>query len=196
MMRAHTWRKSTVLQSGAERAIYCSSSIWQTKELIVDFRRKEAKTPLSTSLELWWSRWRGIGFLELPSHLGHRTSSLWLKKLVTPHTEIQYIYQNVYMTSGVITESQRCFYTIQSKIEWERNSLSKFRIDRSITEADSDFKIHNFYIILWYINGSFHNEKLRQVIIKDRIKDYQKKQYLIYICICCCKATVIIAQLA
>lgn len=42
MMRAHIREKSTIMQRGAQRPIYCSTSA-KTKELIVDFRKKGGK---------------------------------------------------------------------------------------------------------------------------------------------------------
>ncbi len=41
MMRRHIGRISTVLQSGTQRTTYCPT---KTKELIIDFRKKEAMT--------------------------------------------------------------------------------------------------------------------------------------------------------
>ena len=68
----HTGSKSTVLQIGAQQAIYFSMSA-KIKELIVDFRKKEAKT--HTLVEAG-KRYRGIH--------GHTT---WLQSDFIPMAE-------------------------------------------------------------------------------------------------------------
>ena len=54
--------KSTILQRGVHRTIFCSlSTKWRSWLLILEREKKkrtQRHTPLSTSVELMWSRWR------------------------------------------------------------------------------------------------------------------------------------------
>ncbi len=72
-------RKSTILQYGEQRTTYCSTSAKPMSwSLILENRGKE--TPLSTSVELRWSRWTVLGSWESASQRtchGHLTSPPW-----------------------------------------------------------------------------------------------------------------------
>ena len=67
-------RKSTVLQSGAQRTLLI---VRKTKELTVDFRKK--RRHIHTSVEIRWSRWTILGSYEWPSL---RTYPIHLSTLV------------------------------------------------------------------------------------------------------------------
>ena len=60
-LRLHIRRKSTILQSAANRTIYCSTSAKPRSWLLILERRRQTDTPLSTSVELRWSRWTVLG---------------------------------------------------------------------------------------------------------------------------------------
>ena len=72
-MTVYVGRKSTVLQSGARRPIYCSTSAepgsWLSFVLLYCIleRWRQSHTPLSTSVELRWNRCTVNSSLELQS---------------------------------------------------------------------------------------------------------------------------------